>query len=270
MALESAPAASPLANVAIKTFVQVDVEHGSRLIFRGIFYNLDERFRRGQYQIEPREKRSIRLRQVDGVLVSRPFCRARRALRRRLPQHHDPHRPLTAIRQVSSSVSAAQNAVRQREQKLPFASDAERQTYFESSLELAQSIQRDAPERVTVIDDLSNGRLENLSGAIDRITFVQKDITTPPSEWFDGEPPAFDVIYNLACWPRSRSFTDPKRDVEINVIGMVLARGLAHALRSRRVDHATAPAMRSTMSRVKGSSACSSTAVSVRKFSLET
>lgn len=67
---------------------------------------------------------------------------------------------LTAIRQVSSSVSAAQNAVRQREQKLPFASDAERQTYFESSLELAQSIQRDAPERVTVIEGNTKDQVE--------------------------------------------------------------------------------------------------------------
>lgn len=59
---------------------------------------------------------------------------------------------LTAIRHVSSSVSAAQNAVRQREAKQPFASDAEKQAYFESSLELAQKIQGDAPERVTVIE----------------------------------------------------------------------------------------------------------------------
>jgi ABC-2 type transport system permease protein len=56
---------------------------------------------------------------------------------------------LTAIRRVSSSVAAAQNAVKQREARQPFASEAERQAFFESSLELAQSIQRDAPERVT-------------------------------------------------------------------------------------------------------------------------
>ena len=38
----------------------------------------------------------------------------------------------TAIRRVSSSISAAQNAVRQREAIQPFASDAEKQAYFES------------------------------------------------------------------------------------------------------------------------------------------
>jgi ABC-2 type transport system permease protein len=58
---------------------------------------------------------------------------------------------LTAIRRVSSSVSAARNAVKQRESIQPFVSDAEKQTYFESSLKTAQSIQKDAPERVSVV-----------------------------------------------------------------------------------------------------------------------
>ena len=58
----------------------------------------------------------------------------------------------TAIRRVSSSISAAQNAVRQRESIQPFASDAEKQTYFEASLKLAQDIQRESPERVIVIE----------------------------------------------------------------------------------------------------------------------
>jgi ABC-2 type transport system permease protein len=59
---------------------------------------------------------------------------------------------LTAIRRVSSAISAAQNAVAQREAKQLFASDADKQTYFESSLELAQNIQKEAPERVTVVE----------------------------------------------------------------------------------------------------------------------
>jgi UDP-glucose 4-epimerase len=84
-----------------------------------------------------------------------------------------------------------------------------------------------AGHSVTVIDDLSNGSLENVAHVRDRITFVEKDITTPPSTWFEGTAPTFDAIYNLACWPRSRSFTDPKRDVEVNVIGMVHAIQLA-------------------------------------------
>ena len=59
---------------------------------------------------------------------------------------------LTALRRVSSTVSAAQNAVKQRELIQPFTSNEEKQTYFESSLALAQSIQKDAPERVTVAE----------------------------------------------------------------------------------------------------------------------
>jgi len=59
---------------------------------------------------------------------------------------------LTAIRRVNSSISEAQNEVNVREAKQPFASEKEKQTYFESSLEMAQSIQADAPDRVTVIE----------------------------------------------------------------------------------------------------------------------
>lgn len=80
---------------------------------------------------------------------------------------------------------------------------------------------------VTIIDDLSNGNLENIAAVRDQVTFIQQDITEAPDTWFTGEAPAFDVIYNLACWPRSRSFSDPKRDVEVNVIGMVHAIQLA-------------------------------------------
>lgn len=70
------------------------------------------------------------------------------------------HAILTAIRRVSSSVSAAQNAVRQREQKQTFASDVEKQAYFDSSLELAQNIQKEAPERVTVIEANTEDKVE--------------------------------------------------------------------------------------------------------------
>jgi len=67
---------------------------------------------------------------------------------------------LTAIRRVSSGIAAAQNAVSQREAKQPFASDAEKQAYFESSLEMAQAIQKDAPERVTFIEGTTPDQVE--------------------------------------------------------------------------------------------------------------
>jgi ABC-2 type transport system permease protein len=67
---------------------------------------------------------------------------------------------LTAIRRVSSAISAAQNAVSVREQKQPFADEAEKQAYFKTSLDLAQSIQEDAPERVTVIEGTTPDQVE--------------------------------------------------------------------------------------------------------------
>jgi len=67
---------------------------------------------------------------------------------------------LTAIRRVGSAISAAQNAVNQREAKQAFTSDAEKQAYFESSLEMAQSIQGNAPERVTVVEAATEDQVE--------------------------------------------------------------------------------------------------------------
>ncbi|MDQ3007004.1 MAG: ABC transporter permease [Chloroflexota bacterium] len=67
---------------------------------------------------------------------------------------------LTAIRRVSSAFSAAQNAVSQRESKQPFASDSEKQAYFESSLQMAQSLQQDAPERVNVVEATTEDQID--------------------------------------------------------------------------------------------------------------
>jgi len=67
---------------------------------------------------------------------------------------------LTSIRRVSSAFSAAQNAVSQRESRQAFASDSEKQAYFESSLQMAQSIQQDAPERVSVVQGTTEDQIE--------------------------------------------------------------------------------------------------------------
>lgn len=67
---------------------------------------------------------------------------------------------LTAIRRVSSAISAAQKAVNIREVKQPFVDEAEKQTYFESSLDLAQSIQEETPARVTVIEGSTPDQVE--------------------------------------------------------------------------------------------------------------
>jgi ABC-2 type transport system permease protein len=67
---------------------------------------------------------------------------------------------LTALRQVSSAISAAQNAVKLREAKQPFASETEKQAYFESSLDLAQKIQTEAPDRVQVVQGSTEDQVE--------------------------------------------------------------------------------------------------------------
>jgi ABC-2 type transport system permease protein len=57
----------------------------------------------------------------------------------------------TAIRRVSSVVSAANMAVEEAKARGTFESAEDEQAYFDQSLELAKSLQEDAPERVTVI-----------------------------------------------------------------------------------------------------------------------
>ncbi len=57
----------------------------------------------------------------------------------------------TAIRRVSSVVSAANMAVDEAKARSTFESAEAEQAYFAQALELAKSLQADAPERVTVI-----------------------------------------------------------------------------------------------------------------------
>jgi UDP-glucose 4-epimerase len=68
---------------------------------------------------------------------------------------------------------------------------------------------------VVVLDDLSNGNLQNLKNVRDQITFIKHDVSMPFSL------SSLNAIFHLACFPRSRSFENPRRDIEINVIGMI-------------------------------------------------
>jgi ABC-2 type transport system permease protein len=58
----------------------------------------------------------------------------------------------TAIRRVSSSIGAANMALEEAKARGTFESLEDEQAYFNESLELAQKLQADAPERVTVIE----------------------------------------------------------------------------------------------------------------------
>lgn len=76
--------------------------------------------------------------------------------------------------------------------------------------------------QVVVIDDLSNGKLENLEAVKGKIKFLKTDVTR--NEWklnYVCTVPKPDVIYALHCHPRSLSFDDPQKDVRVNVNGML-------------------------------------------------
>lgn len=57
-----------------------------------------------------------------------------------------------ALRGVSGAVSAADTALKQAEAHGTFASETERQAYFQQALGLARRLQSEAPERLTVIE----------------------------------------------------------------------------------------------------------------------
>jgi UDP-glucose 4-epimerase len=84
---------------------------------------------------------------------------------------------------------------------------------------------------VDVLDDLSNGSMDNVRNLMAKITFAERDVVEPFRDMYQDRK--LDAIYHLACYPRSRSFENPKRDVEVNVIGMVNVLELARQKKAR-------------------------------------
>lgn len=74
--------------------------------------------------------------------------------------------------------------------------------------------------KVTVIDDLSNGRSENLESVKGKIDLMINDISNP-SSFMKLDPMRVDEIYHLACYPRQISFGDPIRDCQVNLMGAI-------------------------------------------------
>ena len=66
----------------------------------------------------------------------------------------------TAIRKVSSSISAANLALEEARTQGTFESSEDEKAYFDAALELAQTLQEDAPERVTVIEGTTPDNVE--------------------------------------------------------------------------------------------------------------
>ena len=90
-------------------------------------------------------------------------------------------------------------------------------------------------DEVTVVDDLSRGRLANLAEVTDRIRFVQADVQDPALAEIvaDAGP---EVIYHLAAQIDVRaSVADPGNDARINVLGTINLAQAARAAGTRKI-----------------------------------
>ena len=81
-----------------------------------------------------------------------------------------------------------------------------------------------AGHEVTVLDNLSNGHLNNLSHLKNKITLYISNVEQIKSTIFDKK---FDGIFHLATAPRSSSLTNPLQDIETNCKGMISVLELA-------------------------------------------
>ncbi|MFH0732519.1 MAG: GDP-mannose 4,6-dehydratase [Candidatus Omnitrophota bacterium] len=74
--------------------------------------------------------------------------------------------------------------------------------------------------KVVIIDDFSNGRIENLENVKGQIDLIRADITNSLDSLksllvnYD-----FEKIFHLACHPRSLSLSNPFRDTQVNAVG---------------------------------------------------
>lgn len=80
---------------------------------------------------------------------------------------------------------------------------------------------------VTVLDNLSNGRLENLAAVKGKVMSYIANVEQLQAAHFAADK--FDGIFHLATAPRSSSLQDPMRDIETNCKGMIAVLELARA-----------------------------------------
>lgn len=92
---------------------------------------------------------------------------------------------------------------------------------------------------VTVVDDLSHGRLANLADAGDRITFIQADVQDPGlADIVAAAQP--EVIFHLAAQIDVRaSVEDPAGDAAINIMGTINLAQAARAAGVRKIVFAS-------------------------------
>jgi len=82
---------------------------------------------------------------------------------------------------------------------------------------------------ITILDNLSNGHLENLANIHNETFYRTTDVQDCDKVDFSsrGERIKFDGIFHLATAPRSASLTNPKQDIEVNCKGMIAVLELA-------------------------------------------
>jgi UDP-glucose 4-epimerase len=72
---------------------------------------------------------------------------------------------------------------------------------------------------ITVVDDFSNGRMENIEKVKDMIKLIKCDISINYNDLLKQLNDKYEGIFNLACFPRSLSLQNPFRDLEVNARG---------------------------------------------------
>ena len=77
---------------------------------------------------------------------------------------------------------------------------------------------------ITILDNLSNGQLSNISKIKDKVTVYIAQVEQLQSTIFNDQ---FDGVFHLATAPRSSSLADPMRDIESNCKGMIAVLELA-------------------------------------------
>lgn len=86
---------------------------------------------------------------------------------------------------------------------------------------------------VTVIDNFSNGSMENIKQHEGKVKVIKFDIANRDWSILDGVNP--DTIFHLATHPRSFSLQDPFRDAEVNVHGTLNVLEFARKKKSKMV-----------------------------------
>lgn len=73
---------------------------------------------------------------------------------------------------------------------------------------------------IVIVDDFSNGRMENLASVEKSVTIIEYDISGPMTMLKKLMTKyRLNGIFHLACFPRSMSLQNPFRDIEVNAIG---------------------------------------------------